>query len=485
MQWMLLAGLSWACAAAPAVEISAEIDRQVAARWTVAQVQPAPVADDAEFLRRVSLDLVGQIPTAADVRAFLADSAADKRHKTVERLTASPAFARHRARQWSSDWIPQASPSIAEPFTRWLEARIRRGAKYDQIVNTLLTTAPRNEPTASSDASEALGFLLANDFKPENLAANSARLFLGLNLECAQCHDHPFARWTNVQFWEFAAFFSNVQSPRQIDRPQIELPMGGKLVSARFPDGQEGAWLPTSGPRGNLMKWMEGRENRYFARNAVNRMWADLMGVGLVEPLDDLSGAVEPSHPQLLDYLATVLVESGYEFRLLVKAIVGSRTYQLTSGTAGLADDLEPQLFAHMPLRPLSAQQLLDSLTRATGVTELADDDRHELLEQFRLVDRRAEQETSILQTLLRMNGHIVEQATDPAGRGTLAAASAPLLDDEERIAALYLATVSRPPDEEELNRAKAHLAGNADRESALADLLWVLLNSAEFAVNH
>lgn len=479
-----LAAIALVAAADPAAELAAEIDRHVAERWAAAKVTPAAPADDAQFLRRVSLDLVGCVPRAAEVRAFLADTDPQKRRKLVDRLLASPAFARHRASQWRTDWIPQASDSVAEPFTRWIERRLQEGVAYNQLVREMLTAAPRNEPGAADGSSEALGFLLASDYQPENLAAHSARLFLGLNLECAQCHNHPFARWTNEQFWEFAAFFSNVQRPDQFGPTSIEVPSLKKTVGARFPDGAEPDWQPKQSPRGRLVDWMDGEQNRYFARNAVNRLWADLFGTGLVEPLDDLSGAVEPSHPELLELLSRTLVTSGYDIRLLTRAITASQAYQLTSAGSS-ADQPEAQLFARMALRPLSPEQLLASLTRAAGLGPISDEERHEFIEQFRLVDRRAEQETSILQTLLRMNGQLVAKASDPRDGGTLAAVCSEFLPEGQKIDVLYLCALSRLPRDEERQQFNDYVAHAPRREEGLADVLWVLFNSAEFKVNH
>lgn len=470
-------------AADPAADLAARIDHHVSLRWELVDARPAPMADDAEFVRRLTLDLAGHIPAAADVWAFLDDATADKRRRLIDRLLDRAAFARHWSAVLAADWVPQASEPVAESFRAWIEERLRAHAPYDKMVRELLTAPVRPQPGQPASAA-ARGYLVANDFKPENLAANSARQFVGLNLECAQCHNHPFARWTQQQFWQFAAFYADVQGAGSEDAARIAIPGIEKIALARFPGGQEPPWQPGDDARGKLVDWMTAEGNPYFARNAVNRLWAYFLGTGLVEPLDDLSGAIEPSHPELLDELARAFAASGYDLPLLIRAITASRTYQLTSAIAGSRAD-DPRWFARMPVRVLSAEQLLDSFLLATGVAEPSEVDRRDFLSRFRRNERRPAPDSSVLEALLRMNGRLTDEATSAAGATLRAAGEAPFLDSAKRIELLYLAALSRSPSAEEARLMGKHLAASGDNQDQLADVLWVLINSAEFALNH
>jgi hypothetical protein len=240
-------------------------------------------------------------------------------------------------------------------------------------------------------------------------------------------------------------------------------------------------------PRVQLVDWMTSPDNRYFSRNAVNRVWAYLLGTGLVEPLDDLSGAVPPSHPELLDELATAFTQSGYDLRFLIRAITSSQAYQLSSARSNnLPDELNPQLFAKMPVRPLSDEQLLASLLLATGVSPPSETERREFVAQFRRLDRRPEPETSVLQALVRMNGAATARATDTAAHATLGAvASAPFLDMHDKVETLYVATLSRFPTTDEAAAMIAHVRAAPAEIEGFSDVVWMLINCAEFSLNH
>jgi hypothetical protein len=480
--------LIWAtmlCSAGdPAAELTAKIDQRIEAGWKKAAVAPVERVGDDLFLRRIRLDLAGRIPTAGETRAFLADSTPDKRVRQVDRLLSAGSFSRHWARVLRADWIPQASDSAAESFESWLAGRLESRLPYNQLVRQVVTAAPK---TRSDDphVDGSVGFLAANDFKPEALAASSARQFLGLNLDCAQCHNHPFARWKQDQFWEFAAFFADVQSTRRDVPPKIVATPGGKEVAARFLNGTPSSWRPGDDSRGLLVDWMTATGNPYFARNAVNRLWAYLMGAGLIEPLDDVSGAVAPSHPELLDELADAFVRSDYDVRLILRSILASRAYQLVSRTAATQAP-DPHVYCRMAVRPMSAEQLLDSYLRAAGLPDAPSLVRREFVGRFHRFDRSAEPESSVLQSLLRMNGELTSEAVGGREGTTLAVAvESPFLSNDERIEHLYLAVLSRRPTADELRWMREHVASSPEQSRGLADVFWVLLNSAEFALNH
>jgi hypothetical protein len=501
------------------------IDRLVAAHWDESRVSPAPLADDGEFIRRVALDLTGKIPSASDVRWFLDDPTADKRERLVERLLDSPAYIAHSTGVEMHLMMPEVesnaeAQALTPSFEAWLREQITANVGSDRIVRAILTTkvaddgaGARNRQAASRGREPSpLPFYVTKDVKSENLAASTARLFLGLRLECAQCHNHPFASWTRDQFWGYAAFFASLEKKapedasldpirEQPDRREAAIPGTEKVVKAAFLDGSTPRFRPHEPARLTLADWMTSPDNPYFARAAVNRIWAQLFGIGLVDPVDDMGADNPPSHPELLDVLAKAFAEHGYDRKFLIRAITLCRPYQLTSHDAGPgASSDDPRLFARMRERGLTAEQLYDSLTQAIGLTveearpgRLAvemSSSRGEFLEKFGHQDERpTEAQTSILQALALMNGRTVAGATHVEGGATLSAvAEAPFLDTAGRIETLFLATLSRRPRREEAARLAAYVEGGGsagDPRKALSDVFWALLNSPEFLLNH
>ncbi len=476
--------------------LAARIDRHLTARWAAEKVTPAAPADDAAFARRAHLDLVGRIPTVAEARAFLDDPAPDKRAKLVARLVNSAAHARRAAAFWRREWVPQADTpqfaGLADDLDGWLAGRLRDGAGYDRIVRDLLTASrTRLEPAAPTT------FLTASEFKPENLAANTTRAFLGVNLDCAQCHDHPFARWTRDQFWETAAFFARPSAATNNDSVRFEVTIPGtkRTVGPRLLTDPQPKWpaalTPDTG-RAVLADWVAAKGNPYFARNAVNRVWADLFGTGLAEPLDDLSGENPASHPELLDELAKAFADSGFDLKYLTTAVVLTRAYGLSSA-GGVTN---PRLFDRAGVRGLTGEQLYDSLRVAAGLPPDRDDldpvnavrERKRFADRFR-VGRAGTAERSILQALGLMNGKLTADLTDAATAPAVrAAADAPFLDTAGKVEALYLAALGRKPSADELAPLVKYVdkgGADGDARKALADVFWALLNGSEFNTNH
>jgi hypothetical protein len=499
-----------------AQELATKIDRLIAARWTLAGVEPAPPADDATFLRRVYLDLAGRIPSVAEVRAFLKDPAPNKRQRLVEMLLAGNAHVSHFTNVWRGLMLPEADAviqfGVQKPiFDLWLRKQLKENKGYDQIVRQLLTVPfgdgqrainpfQQNDPTP-------IGFYFAKDMKPAALGAAAARLFLGVKLDCAQCHDHPFARWKREQFWQFAAFFGGIeaesnsgliQNAREIkDRRELTISGGKKVVPALFLDGTEPQWKYNAGTRETLAEWMTSPKNPWFAKAAANRMWAYFFGTGLVDPVDDLRDDNPPSHPELLDELARQFAEHQFDLKFLIRAITASRAYQSAS-TADKDKPDDPRLFARMALRGMTPEQIFDSLSMATGFRDrrtsrrffyLDDSLRAEFLKQFATTDKRTEFQTSILQSLLLMNGKLTEQVTSLERSATLAAvADAPFLGTDEKVETLFLAALARSPRSEERERLGRYVRSGGvrgDARAALGDVFWALLNSPEFILNH
>jgi hypothetical protein len=510
-----------------AAALAATIDRHLAAAWEANKVQPAPPASDAEFVRRIYLDLAGRIPAVSEARAFLEDTSSDKRRRLVEQLLDGPRYVTHFTNVWRALLLPETmnnlqSSFLAPGFESWLRAKLQQNTPYDAMVRELLTMPMdgpmRNVYGQPNGAPTPIAFYLTKEVKPENVAAAVSRLFLGVKLECAQCHNHPFANWKREQFWSFAAFFSGLQrqgngdfvnAGREIaDRRELTIPGTERTVQAVFLDGTEPKWKYNSSPRATLAQWMTRKDNPYFARAAVNRLWGYFFGSGIIDPIDEIAGGdQEASHPELLDELARQFVEHNFDLKFLIRAVVTSRAYQLSSLATHKGQE-DPRLFARMPLRGLSAEQLFDSIAQATGYREVPNanpraffgnpGERGRFLTRFaNSSDKPTEVQTSILQALSMMNGQVTAAATDLEHSETLAALlDAPFMDTVERVETISLAVLSRKPTQRELTSLvqyveKGGSAGDSSTDKdknynrALADVFWVLLNSGEFFLNH
>lgn len=503
------------------------IDTAFAADWQTAVITPAPLATDAEFMRRVYLDITGKIPAVAEAREFLDDQGADKRRRLVEDLLSRGSYAAHFANIWRELLLPGTNTNLetrglAPAFEAWLKVRFASNVPYDALVSEILTArltvaaqgqvAGRRTTLAPSPAA----FFQVNENKPENLTANASRIFLGMQVQCAQCHDHPFAHWRRPEFWALAAFFGGLQ--QAMDAPtdgtpqpakaaeaagplSIKIPDTEIVVEAKFLDGSPPRLRAGEDARLTLSRWLTSRENPYFAKAAVNRLIDLFFGHGFVEPVDDLDERHPASHPELFDEMAAQFACHHYDLKYLVRAITATRAYQLSSRTSG-ADGHgsltnEVDRFARMPLKRLSAEQFYDSLLEATRFRDapaqqpqnpFSDDSmRGQFLARFADESaRRSEAQTSILQALLLMNGSFTGDATS-ADRGQFMSAvvDLPFLDTAGRIETLYLATLSRRPTAAEAERMLAHIAQSASEKDGLADIFWALLNSAEFSFNH
>jgi len=494
--------------------LASRIDRLLYEKWAEAKTAPVGPADDAEFLRRVCLDLVGKIPTASEAREFLDDPAPEKRAKLVERLLDGPSYTARATELYRQLLLPEADTEgqarfAAPAFEAWLRKKVVEEAGYDKIAREILTAklgARAAGPTAARAEPSAAGFFIAKEGKPENLAAGASRVFLGVRLECAQCHNHPFAKWKREEFWGLAAFFAGVskQGPddgfgaiREVaNRRELAIPGTEKIVKAAFLDGSPLAWKAKAEPREVLADWITSPKNPYFARAAVNRVWARFFGTGLVDPVDDMGGENVPSHPELLDELAAQFAAHDFDLKFLIRAVTATRAYGLTSAL-DRPEPTPPYLFSAMAVRGLSAGQLFSSLAQATGFREGPDNygmgdagARGRFLELFANRDEKpTEAQTSILQALTLMNGQIVSGATSLEAGDTLGSvAEAPYLDTAGRVEELYLAALTRRPrpDESALLVGYIEKAATPEgRSKALGDVFWAILNGPEFKHNH
>ena len=460
-------------------------------------------------MRRVWLDIAGRIPSVAEARAFLSDPSPDKRRRLVDDLLDGPGYVVHFTRHWRRVLLPEAETDfqarfLAPGFEAWLRQQLLRNQPYDELAYELLTSpleGSYNSPSA---------FYQAKDVKPENLAAATTRIFLGIRLECAQCHDHPFGDWEQSQFWEFAAFYEGIERARPRDgllgrlrelfaRRGLTIPETDQVVTAAFLDGSRPAARTSGSLRPVLANWVTSAENPYFSRMAANRMWGHFFGIGLVEPVDDFSEINPPSHPELLDHLAEELVRHEYDLKFLIRAITATEAYQRASASPG-GEDPNPRLFSRMAVKGLTADQMFRSVSQAIGHLEPFDTrqrsffgprtPRGEFEQLFEgSLSPPTERETSVLQALAMMNGGFVADATSLENSGTLSAVmNYPLFDTDERVETLYLATLSRRPRPDELTRCREYIertAKDGDTKPALADIFWALLNCSEFSFNH
>jgi hypothetical protein len=485
-----------------ASDLAARIDEHVAARYREHGAVPAPLADDSERVRRIYLDLTGRIPDILGARDFLDNPGKDKWNNLIDNLLSSDRHAIHFANVWRGWVLPDRGEQqvgfLIPIFETWLREQLKNNAPYSTMVRAMVVGRAGSEGGTDFLAQ-------ANQFKPEGLASMTSRLFLGVKLECAQCHNHPFARWQRKQFWEFAAFFNGintrVRNPDQTGAGtpgEIQIPGTDRKVKAQFLDGKP------AGGRGDfrpaLVDWMVANENPYFSRAVVNRYWEYLMGTGLVEPVDEETVENPPSHPELMALLAEQFAAHGHDLKYLIRAITYSRTYQLGSKQSH-ASQADPRVFARMKVRGLSPEQLFDSLALATGQK---DDDsvnpfvygrmdlvtpRADFLRRFPSQDKRTEQQVSILQALYLMNGKIVSDATSlEHNRNLEIIARATTVPTTRRIEQLYLITLARKPSPAESARLVKYVdkgGPTGNPALALCDVFWALLNSSEFCVNH
>jgi hypothetical protein len=488
-------------------EMVARVNELVRARWTEAGIQPARPASDTEFLRRASLDLDGVVPRVPEVRSFLADTSPDKRDVLLDTFLSRPAHFTHLANTWRDVMLP-GDTSIENMqgvigFQRWLRGQFADNRRYDQMVADLLVASgnPR-------DPGPAL-FYTATGVKAEDLAASTSRIFLGVQIQCAQCHDHPFDHWKQRDFWGYAAFFSRVRQSQSgdpnaaqlidSDTGEVMLPDTEEVVSPKYL-GSDNAPDDFGTRREQLAIWLASRNNPYFAPAAVNRVWSHLFGRGLVEPVDDLSPKNPASHPELLEELSWYFVHTGFDLRELFRTLAATEAYQLSSRQEEGEADLPPELFARMAIKNLTAEQLYDSLlqvalrptvNRGNNDFGLAgfDQERGDFVARFESNDsNRTEYQAGIPQALTLMNGRVMADTTDPDRSSILAALEAPFMNDGQRIETLFLAALTRFPTDDERQRFTQYVAAGGatgDRRQAISDVLWSLLNSGEFGLNH
>jgi hypothetical protein len=489
------------------------IDDLLIAKWKELGLTPSPLCDDATFLRRLFLDTIGTMPTPNEIKAFASDTSPDKRNKAIDTVLDRPEFVDFWTVKWG-DLLRINRDALQEKgmwsFRNWVRGQIRDGRPLDQFVRDILLA----EGSTFTDGP-------ANFYRvgrtPADWAETTAQVFLGVRLQCAKCHHHPFDDWSQDDYYGMAAFFARLT---QKSSQEFGL-FGRESIVHSQPTGEQTHPVkrsvvkphPLGGPvmddefdrRRPLADWVVSKDNPLFARNLANRLWGYLMGRGLVEPLDDLRPTNPACSPELLDALAKDLIVHNFDLKHLLRTILRSRAYQLESvETPGNAADASDVYFTRYHAKRLTAEQLADAVDFATGTREKyrglpagtraiqLPDPRvpSYLMDVFgrpqRAVVCECERsvQPNIAQAMHLLNGDtLTKKIADREGRvERLAKAEA---SPESVIDELYLVTLSRPPSADETARAKQWLADAADLREGGQDLLWALLNSREFLFNH
>jgi hypothetical protein len=573
-----------AAGAFPAVPEVNAIDREIFAKLKLMNVAPADLCSDSTFIRRIYIDAIAQLPTPDEVRAFLADSDPHKREKLIDKLLAHPLHSAVWATKLSditgNNTTALENPQTTQPkrsqmWHDWLRKRIADNMPYDQMVRDILTATSLDDRkpeewmawTKTIESQYEKGFKTDYPEKKtldlfwrrqqnvpiEQWGEKVAAAFLGVRLECAQCHKHPTDRWTQDDYWAFANLFTQISfNLNQCSSPELKKlvdaenaerrakapngnagnvtlvreffvatgvnargkpnPANNKVSTPRALGGPEIPLKPGQDPRVQLAEWMTAPDNPFFARSFVNRVWAHYFGVGIVHPVDDFSQANPPTNARLLNLLAREFIDSGYDLRKLERSILMSRAYQLDNATND-SNKFDKNNFSHAYIRPLMAEQVVDVLNSALGVDEefaavdgastgmhvvevgssRVNGQNGNLAYALRIFGRpprtsacdcERAMDPALPQTLFRMTDQaILRKFTQPNCRAVQLARSK--LSPEELVEEMFLATLTRLPRPGEKAEAVKHLTAAKIRSDAVTDVLWALVNTREFILNH
>jgi hypothetical protein len=513
-----------------AVELAAFIDRELDARLTANKIPASPAAEDGEFLRRIYLDVHGRIPTREQAEVFLDSKAPDKRQKLIEALLADPAYGYYWARLWRDRVaVPVAAGEDLRgthtlAFHNWLTEAFNKNRPWNEIVREMIAAEGEAPPVAFIRQ-------CMDDGQPRagRLAASTAKRFLGIQLQCAECHDHPFTTGKQDDFWGMAAFFSrttNVSKNKKESRvgiydtetgppktrfglkplvrkdagavvvPDDAGPHAGKVVVAKFLEGGAVKLDDKAPARNVLADWVTSSKNAYFARATANRLWAQVFGRGLVEPVDSLDMDNPPSHPALLNALAGELVASGFDLKHLLRGMLLSRAYQRSHVTVA-GNEKDETLYSHAIIKVVSPESLYDCLVIASGgqlkatQAEIAAGgkrvkgeilgSRGDFLKLFKTDDvdgNPTDYTQGIPQVLALLN----ERATNTRNK-LVDQAATEKGDDDAIVTRIYVGVLSRRPSGDELTIIREFLSRRSTDPGRFQAVWWSLVNSPEFAV--
>ena len=494
------------------------VDKYVFAKLKQMTILPSDVCTDSEFVRRAYLDACGRMPTAAETKAFLADKDTKKRDKLVDHLVTLPEFADFWALKWA-DVLRSSRKTIqlkgSHAFQQWLRDKIATNTGIDAIVKELLTATGNTYTNPPANY-----YRIAKD--PQSLAESTAQLFLGVRMQCAKCHNHPFERWTQDDYYGLSAVFARVKTKPELGGPakpapnqvtaevvvagrdgEVTQPRTGKTMKPRFPGSGDQEVKPGADRREAFADWLTRPDNAFFAKSVANRVWFHLTGKGIVDPVDDFRDSNPSCNDELLDALGKDFAAHKYDLRHLVTTIMKSRTYQLSAQPNETNKD-DGKYFSHAVTKLLTAEQLLDALCDVTGVPEkfaglpagtraiqLPDGEvNHPFLKTFGQPARELacecerESDGNLAQALQLINGPTVnEKVRSSANRLTALLASKK--SEKEILDELYFIALARAPEADEVKAALGHVAKGVDKRKAWEDVLWAVINTREFLFRH
>ena len=515
----------------PDAEVISFVNAEIARGISQNGVKTAPPATDAEWCRRLFVRILGRIPTVEELAQFTADKAKDRREKLVDRLLSDEQYVSQYAEHWSVVWSnvligrtggQGESLASRDGLQQYLRTALAKNEPYNEIVHDLLTASGSAQPGAA-DFNPAVNFLLDGLDQDATLATSRvSRVFLGHQLQCAQCHQHPSQAWSQEQFWAFNSFLRQMQGVKDAS--------GGKLVNVNFP-GQgrgstggevfyetpagllktaypkfiDGTAIGTSGDladvnrRGELARLVVSSDQ--LPKALVNRVWSHFFGYGFTRPVDDLGPQTTPSHPQLLDRLATEFAARDYDLRSVIRWVALSEPFGRSSKLADIATKDMPEagdvaLFSRYYSRPMQAEEVYNSLVQAAQIRKTAATEtavakaRVDWLSQFSrnmgTDDAEEEHTGGVRQSLIMMNGDLMKQAVSSQQAGVLKTVVASKMTFDKKVEHLFLSAFSREPTRREQEAAAAILRNSKGVEqTALEDIWWAILNSNEFVLDH
>jgi hypothetical protein len=505
------------------------IDNAVLAQLQLLNLPPSPAASDAEFLRRAFVDTIGTLPTKDEVRSFLGDTASDKRDRLIESLLSRPEFVDYWAYKWSDVLLvtgERLRPQSVKAYYNWIRGHVEQNTPWDEFVRLIVTAQ------GSSHENGATNFYALHQ-DPEGMSENVAQAFLGLSIGCAKCHNHPLEKWTNQQYYAMANLFARVRAkgwggdPRNgdglrtvlvVDKGELTQPLTGKPQPPTPLDGTPLDFDSTEDRRVHLADWLTARDNPYFARSITNRIWANFFGVGLVEQVDDMRASNPASNEALLAAASAFLVEKDFDLKTLMRLILQSETYQLSSQPLP-ENAAEKRFYSRYYPRRMMAEVLLDAISQVTGIPSEFNEiaypgaDRQET--DFYPKGTRALQlydaavNSYFLQTFGRNERAITcecERSDEPSMIQVLHISNGDTINGKlraegnevdrlltniprayEMVEDVYLRSLSRYPTDREMAMLLAILNETPDdeRRVVVEDLFWSVLSSREFLFNH